>query len=128
VGLAKYVIRNKEHLGVVKFHDDMIILNELRYQTELIQASDLKIPPVNKSNPKEVEMAIKLIEQLTIPFAPQKYKDTYVEEMRQIIKQKAKGRPIHPQSREPSPKIHDIMSLLEASLEKKPAKKTKKTA
>lgn len=130
VGLARYVLRNKEHLAVIKFHDNMIVLNELRYETELMKAVDLNIP-TGKSNPKEMEMAIQLIDQLTVPFSPEKYKDTYTEEIKQIIKQKAKGKPIHPKTEEaaPSSKVHDIMSLLQASLEKKPAaKKAKKTA
>jgi DNA end-binding protein Ku len=125
VGLATYVLRNKEHLAVLKPHGNMIILNELRYETELLKAEDLNIPE-GKSNPKEMDMAIQLIDQLTVPFEPKKYKDTYTEEIKQMIKQKAKGKPIHPKTKEaPSPKIHDIMSLLQASLEKKPARKSK---
>lgn len=77
-------------------------------------------------------MAIKLIDQSTAPFNPEEYKDTYAEELKQIIKQKAKGKPIIPKTEKPpSTKIHDIMSLLQASLEtkKKPAaKKSRKTA
>lgn len=131
VGLAKYVLRNREHLAVVKVHDDVIILNELRYQNELVRPEDLQIPPVGKSTSKEVDMAIQLIDQLTAPFNPKEYKDTYTEEIKQLIKQKAKGRPVHPKTeKQPTTKIHDIMSLLQASLEtkKKPQKKSRKTA
>lgn len=132
VGLAKYILRNREHLAVVKIHNDMIILNELRYQNELVQAKDLKIPRLGKSNKKEIDIAIKLINHLTVPFNPKQYKDTFEEELKRIIKQKAKGRPVHPKDKEaaaPS-KVHDIMSLLQASLteKKKPAKKPRKTA
>ena len=124
VGLAKYILRNREHLGVIKFHDNMIVLNELRYETELLRAADLKVPDVGKTNPKEMDMAIQLIDKLTVPFNPKKYKDTYVEEIKEVIKQKAKGRRIHPKTEAPpSTKVHDIMSLLHASLEKKPSKK-----
>jgi DNA end-binding protein Ku len=133
VGLAKYVLRNREHLALIKVHDNMIILNELRYQNELIRPQDLKIPAAGKLNSKEVDMAIKLIDQLTAPFEPKNYVDTYSQELKDIIKQKAKGRLIHPKKeKEPTGKIHDIMSLLKASLEtkkkpaKKPAKKTRK--
>lgn len=131
VGLAKFVLRNREHLAVVKVHDNAIILNELRYENELIEAKDLSLPPVTKPNAKQLEVAIQLINQLTAPFEPQIYKDTFVEEMKKIIKQKAKGKPIHPKTDEPkSTKIHDIMSLLQASLEakKKPVKKPRKIA
>lgn len=128
IGIARYVLRNREHLAVIKVHGNMIVLNELRYQNELVSAEELKIPTSGKPNAKEVEIAIQLINQLTVPFKPQEYKDTFTEEIKQIIKQKAKGRPIHPKTQEPRPtKVHDIMSLLKASLEtkKKPSKKSK---
>lgn len=129
VGLARYVLRNREHLGVIKFYENMLILNELRYETELLKPEELTLPEAVKANSKELNMAVQLIDQLTIPFNPKKYKDTFTEEIKQIIKQKAKGRPIHPKTEEPPvSKVHDIMSLLEASLEKKPAKKNQKMA
>lgn len=133
VGLAKYVLRNKEHLGIIRVYDGMLILNELRYQNELVLPSDLKIPTEGKKNQKEVEFAVKLIDQLTVPFKPKNYKDTYVEEIKEIIKAKSKGRVVHPKvPAEASPsKVHDIMSLLKESLEtskKKPAKKPRKIA
>ncbi len=131
VGLAKYVLRNREHIAVVKTHDNLIILNELRYQNELTIAKDLHIPPVEKLSGKEIDIAMQLIEGLTVPFKPQAYHDTYTEELKAIIKQKAKGRPIHPKAQEPRmTKVQDIMSLLKASLEKnkKPRKKNRKTA
>ncbi len=129
VGLAKYVIRNREHIAVIKAYDNMIILNELRYETELVQHHELKLPTV-RSDKKEVDLAIKLIDHLSEPFEPQKYSDTYEDEIKEIIKKKAKGKPIHPKTTEaPEVKVHDIMSLLKASLEeKKKPKKVKKTA
>lgn len=133
VGLAKFVLRNKEHIALIKPHENMLILNELRYQTELLQSNDLNLPSEKeKTNPKELEIAIKLIDHLTVPFKPEQYKDSYVQEMKKIIQQKAKGRPIHPKTEAPrSSKVSDIMSLLQASLEtnhKKPERKTRRTA
>jgi len=119
VGVAKYVLRNHEHLVVIKCVDDMLILNELRYQAELVVPKELTIPS-SKPNPKELKMAMQLIEQLTVPFNPKKYKDTYTEEIKALIKQKAKGKMVHPKAEKEarSPKIHDIMTLLQASLKK----------
>lgn len=125
LGLARYILRNKEHLAVIKPLEDMLILNELRYETELLTVQDLDIP-TTKPSAKELDMAVKLVDQMTISFEPKQYHDTYTEEIKQMIKQKAKGKPVHPKTKEtPSPKVHDIMSLLQESLEKKPAKKSK---
>lgn len=129
VALAKFVLRNKEHLAVLKCHDNMIILNELRYNSEILSAKDFHIP-ATKPNPQEMNMAIKLIDQLTVPFQPKKYKDTYIDEIKAIVQQKVKGHKVFAKEEgeaAPKTKVHDIMSLLHASLEKKP-KKTKKTA
>lgn len=131
VGLARFVLRNREHLAILKVHGNMLILNELRYQKELVRAEDLNIPQLEKTNPHELEIAVQLINQLTEPFNPEDYKDNYIEEMKKIIKQKAKGNLIYSKEEKiKSTKIHDIMGLLKASLKnkKKPAKKSRKTA
>ncbi len=130
VGLAKFVFKNKEHLAVIKAHGNMIVLNQLRYQTELLDADDLNLPKaLGKAENKELEIALKLIEHLTVPFTPEKYTDTYTDELKSIIKQKSKGKPVHPKTSEPTPtKVHDIMSLLKASLEEGPTPKKKKAS
>lgn len=127
VGLAKYVLRNREHFAVVKVHENMIILNQLRYQTEVLRPQDLKIPPTGKINPKEMQISIALIDHLTTSFKPKEYKDTFTKEIKQIIKQKSKGRPIHPKTQALKvSKVHDIMTLLQNSLEKEKRPKNKK--
>jgi DNA end-binding protein Ku len=127
VGIARYVLRTREHLAVIKIHENVLILNELRFESEFASLKELNIPEKGKPNPKEVAMAIELIDTLTEPFNPKKYKDTYIEEMKKIIKQKAKGKRIHPKTGKlQSTKIHDIMTQLQASLKKKGIKKTSK--
>ncbi len=72
-----------------------------------------------------------MINHLTVSFEPERYKDTYVQEMKKIIQQKAKGRAVHPKTEAPrSSKVSDIMSLLQASLEtnKKSGKRARHTA
>lgn len=132
VGLAKYVIRNREHLGVIEVHDNVLLLIELRYQSELRTEKELKVPARGKINEKEVGIAIKLIDHLTTKFNPKAFKDTYSQELKRIIKQKSKRRPVHPKAEKKpaSPKIYDIMSLLQDSLDKKkkPVKKARKVA
>ncbi len=123
VGIAKFVIHNREHMAVIKPYENAIILNELRYSDEVILPKELNFPENEKVAPKELEVALKLVDQLTAHFNPKKYKDTYNEEIKEIIKQKAKGKKVHPKGKEPKPsKVQDIMSLLKASLEEQPKK------
>jgi len=128
VGIAKFIIHNREHLAVIKPYENTIILNELRYDAEMVKTKELDIPKEGKSSPQELSIALKLIDHLTAAFKPKEYVDTYAEEVMEIIEQKAKGKKIHPKGQEQKPsKVHDIMSLLKESLKTpKPVKKRKK--
>jgi DNA end-binding protein Ku len=117
VGIAKFVLRNREILAVVKPHGNAIILEQLRYDKELRSTSELNLPKA-ESTSKEVDMALKLIEQLTTHFKPEKYKDTYEEELKEVIAAKAHGRKPKVKGKEPEPtEVRDIMALLQRSLE-----------
>ncbi|MBA3815958.1 MAG: Ku protein [Parachlamydiaceae bacterium] len=131
IGIAKFVIHNREHLAVIKPYENTIILNELRYDAELNNTKDLQIPNDIKSSPQDLSIAIKLIDHLTTPFKAKQYVDTYVEELTDMIEKKAKGKKIHPKGEKvQASKIHDITALLKASLEepKQTPKKRKKTS
>ncbi len=126
IGLAKYVVHNREHLAVIKPYKNMLILNQLRYEEELLKLNEVDIP-AEKISPKEMAIALQLIDQQTAKFKPSDYRDTYHEEIKGIIEQKAKGRKIHPKGQAPQPtKVQDIMSLLKESLKQTPARKKRK--
>lgn len=116
-GVARYVIRNREHIGIIKPHENLIILNQLRYQDEIRSYSDLKIPASEKATAKEVEIAVSLIKGLSHKFNPKEYKDTYTDELKKIIAQKAKGHKVKPKGKERKPtEAKNLMKLLKASL------------
>lgn len=124
VAVGNYVLRQHEHLGVIKAHGDVLVLNQLRYHSELKSPKGLNIPKEAPLVKNEVDVALKLIEQLTKPFRPGDYSDTYTDEVKKIIVQKSKGKKIKVK-KEKKPKVHDIMALLKESLEhhKKKGKK-----
>jgi DNA end-binding protein Ku len=117
VAIAKFVLHNREHIGILKTHGPAIVLNQLRYDSEIIKPKELTIPEEHAST-KEVTMALKLIDQLTTHFKPSQYHDTYREELEEIIAEKAKGHKPRPKGKEPKiTEVHDIMALLRESLE-----------
>ena len=121
VGIAKFVFHNREHLAVIKPYENAIILNELRYDAELLKPKDLELPKEKPASAQELSIALKLIDHLTTSFKPAAYRDTYVEDAMDLIEKKAKGKKYHPKGQEPKPsKIHDLAALLKASLEEKP--------
>ena len=75
VGVTTFVLRNKESLAILKPYKNVIVLNRIRFSQEKREPSELKLPPVSKTKTKEMDMAHKLVEQLTEEFNIEKYKD-----------------------------------------------------
>jgi DNA end-binding protein Ku len=116
VGIAKFVLRNKEHLAAIEAFGDIITLYQLRFAEEVRPVEDVTVPST-QTNQEEVKMAITLIDQLTKPFKPQEFKDTYTQELKEIIERKAQGkkmptfgRPLRPTGSE------ELMKTLRQSL------------
>lgn len=127
VAVGHFVFKQHEHLGVIRPHEDLLILNQLRYDSQLVNPKGLNIPKKHDAPKKEIDIALQLIDELTKPFKPSEYSDTYADEIKEVIKKKSKGQKIvvkkgeEPKSR----RVHDIMGLLKESLEQH-KKKTKK--
>ncbi|MHB0976585.1 MAG: non-homologous end joining protein Ku [Candidatus Aquicultorales bacterium] len=118
VGIAKYVLRNRERMAIVKPEDSVLVLNQMRFASEMRDASQLNLPPGETASDEEIEMALALIDRLTQPFDPVKYHDTYTEELRAVIGEKAKGKVIPIKGKAPEPtEVKDLMAALKASLE-----------
>ena len=117
VGISSFVLRNKEGLATLKPYKDVIVLNRIRFVQEIRDLSELNLPVPTKTKTKEIDMANKLVEQLTEKFDIAEFKDTYSEKLMTIIKNKAKGK------KQAAPKMQvvhkqndDLMSMLKASL------------
>lgn len=130
VAIAKLVLRNHERLAIIKPHGKIMILNQIRLPAEILKPK-MEMPEKEKISEKEMSMAMKLIDQQTAHFAPEKFKDTYVEDLKKLINEKAKGKKTTKKGKETKPsKVHDIMTLLKASLEqdKHPQKQKRRKA
>ncbi len=127
VAIGQFVFHHHEHLGVIRPYGNLLMLHQLRYASELVNPKGLMVPKQEASSKKELEVAIQLIEQLTQPFKPQNYSDTYIDEVKEMIHKKSKGHKLKiKKGEEPkASKVSDIMSLLKASL--KDNKKKKKS-
>ncbi|MDR6762162.1 DNA end-binding protein Ku [Flavobacterium sp. 2755] len=121
VGVTRFVLRNKESLAILKPYKNVIVLNRIRFEQEIRATDELKLPPVSKKATKEMDMAEKLIDQLTEKFDITGFKDEYTAKLLDIIKKKAKGKV----AKTPKLKVvhskqsDDLMSMLKASLETK---------
>jgi DNA end-binding protein Ku len=124
VGLAEFMLRNRMHICALKVHDGVLLLHQLHYQEELREVPE--VAKGGKISPKEVELAKKLINQLTEKFNPEAFKDTYVSELKKVIKAKAAGKEIHiAEPKKATATVKDLMEVLKQSLESAPTKKKK---
>lgn len=117
VGIASFVMRNKENLAILRAQDDVIILNRIRFAQEIRSTEELNLPDKNAIKPAELKMAITLIDQLSTKFDIEKYKDNYTSELMKVITAKAKGKKIEtPTLKVVHSKTQDLMEQLKASL------------
>jgi DNA end-binding protein Ku len=119
VGLGSFVMRSKEKLCLVKPMDKVLVVQRIRFQEEIRDHSELKIP---ESEPKapELKMALSLIDQLTEKFDIKAWKDSYSENLMKLIKAKAKGgKAATPALKVVHSKTTDLMAQLQASLNAK---------
>ena len=123
VGIGNVVIRNREHIGVVKPYGKLLVFNQLRYHDEIRDYKELNLPDAKKIKAKELDMAQELINQSTTKFKLDEYEDTYIEDLKKIIEAKAKGKKPTKKGKAPKQaKVIDMMTLLKKSLNQKKKK------
>jgi DNA end-binding protein Ku len=134
-GIGKIVLRTKEYLAAVRSLGDGLVLSTMHFADELVAPRSLEdFPEPVELKERELSIAMQLVESLAAPFEHDKYRDTYREQVLDLIDRKARGETIElVETEEPEP-TDDLMAALEASLaaakqaagDKKPAAKRTK--
>lgn len=128
IAIAKITIRNKQTLAALRVFEDVLILETIFYPDEVRSISLIPgLPEQMDADPKELDIAEKLIENLTEKFNPTKYKDDYREALKAFIDQKIQGKEVEIAPDAPERNVIDLMEALKASL-KETTKKTVKTS
>ncbi|MRW84781.1 Ku protein [Pseudoduganella sp. FT26W] len=133
IGIATVVMRTKQHLCALVCVEDKIVLNTLRYATEIRSAEELKLPPATLKaagiSDKELKMALSLVEGMSEDWKPEQYHDTYKEDVLAMVKKKIKAGQTKtitaPESEPSAPKasnVVDLVALLQDSLGKRGGK------
>ena len=124
IGIAKIVIRTRQHIAALIPEGDAIVMVTLRYAYELRKADDLDLPKKSGVTAGEKKMAEMLVESMHAHFEPEQFKDEFRDDVMALIEKKAKAGEIntipeaHAHHREPKPKsnVVDLMDLLKKSL------------
>ena len=132
VGIANVVLRNKQHLAVVMPLGKALVMNTLRWADEVrgVEYLEMKDEALNADlNPRELDMAKRLVEDMSEEWNPEQYKDTFQDKIMDLVETKARegkieavGGPeeaVHRRSAD----VIDLTELLKRSLAGKPAKK-----
>jgi DNA end-binding protein Ku len=120
VGIAKVVIRNKQHLACLRTFDDVLVLETMYYADEVRTPAsldgDLSFRDVEVRK-AELDIAKTLVENLGAEFDPTKYTDTYRAELLELLEQKAAGGEL-PEPKEQEAEVVDLMQALRESVER----------
>jgi DNA end-binding protein Ku len=116
VGVAKVVIRNKQHLAALRPVDGTLVLETMYYADEVRKPE--KVSAKGDLRKAELDMAKSLVENLSESFDPEKYDDTYRKELLELLQAKAKGKKLPEPQEEGEGEVVDLMQALRESVER----------
>jgi DNA end-binding protein Ku len=115
--LGRFVMRTKEYLAAIRVRDGALTLTTMRFHDEVRPTKQI---PTGGKKPtkKQLDQAVKLIEELSADWDPERYEDCYRERLRRVIQDKRKRRKIEAPAVEKEPSsTPDLMAALERTLE-----------
>ena len=118
--VARFVLRSKEKLVVIRPLGEALAVSTLTYDDEIIKPSRLDLPDRDELevSDAEVRMAEQLIESMTSEWEPERYHDEYREKVLALIEAKAEGQEVAvPPEVEEGGEVVDLMAALEQSLQ-----------
>src|ERR1051325_7267547 len=125
VGIAKVVIKTKQHLAAVKPKGNALVLELMHFPQELLESNELDLPKDEAVGKKELDMAKALVQSMTSKWEPDKYKDDYTNKLREVIEEKvaAGGKELTaPRDKAKAPtNVVDLVAILKKSIEENAA-------
>jgi DNA end-binding protein Ku len=124
-GVAKVTMHNRENIVIIRPAEKGLTLHTMYYNNEIREAEGADTDNIQVKE-AERKLAEQLIANLSAPFKPEKYKDTYQEGLQMLIDAKAKGQEVTAAPRETKPQVIDLMEALKKSLAEKPRPRAEK--
>lgn len=129
IGIAKFILRDSQHLAAVEVIENAIVLTVMRFADELVDVTQFDLPGESGIRKPELDMAKALVNSLAAAWDPEKYTDEYRENLMKVIQAKVKGKKVHlaPAEEPQQAEVVDLMERLRRSLEQGGAKGARKT-
>ena len=129
VGIGSVVMRNKQYLAAIRPLDGALAMSTMRFADEVVDRKDIDGIPQRRSKPeaKELRLATQIVDSLESDWKPERYRDTYTEQLRDIIERKDKGKDVvvEDDTGDDKGEVLDLMAALEASVSKAKAARSK---
>jgi len=127
IGIAKVVIKTRQHLAALKPQEDGLMLELMHFPNELLDTSEFRVPSGATVAKAEMKMALQLIESMTAEWKPDEYKDEYRDAVEQMIESKIEsgGKTAPAPKKKAATNVVDLASVLQRSIEEatqKPAR------
>jgi DNA end-binding protein Ku len=118
VGIAEFVMRNRQYLAAVRADDNALVLTTLHFADEIRDVAETlgEAPPEAAFKGRELDLAKSLIEQMTVDWEPTQYRDTYRDRVEELVRAKAEGSEIAVSGEEPKAPVLDLMEALRRSV------------
>ncbi|MFI0999430.1 Ku protein [Streptomyces galbus] len=119
VGIATFVMRNKQYLTALRAEDSVLVLQTLHWADEVRDPGEElpELPSSRAGHGKQMDMALQLVDALSTDWEPSRYRDTYQEKVRELVRAKADGQEITGGEEPPrATDVVDLMKVLEGSL------------
>jgi DNA end-binding protein Ku len=122
VAVAKISMHNREHIVILRPGKSGVTLHTMYYSDEIRKTEEFRTD-TSVLKDKELELAVMLINSLAADFEPEKYHDSYRQNLQALIQAKIQGEEVVAPAEPQATKVIDIMDALRASLamSKKPA-------
>jgi DNA end-binding protein Ku len=122
IGIAKVVIKTRQHLAAVKPQEQGLMLELMHFADEIHDVKDFKLPHAAQVGKKELDMAKSLISTMTEKWSPEQYVDEYREALEKMIEEKVehpdKAIPKGESKKHRPSNVIDLVKVLEESLGK----------
>lgn len=125
-GIARFVMRGKEHIAAVRAANDVLVLDTLLFAEDVRDPMRelQKLPGMIEPRGRELDMAVSLIESMSEQWQPEEFHDTYTERVHKLIEDKKAGRKVTVEEAPAEPtKVVDLFDALARSVEASKARR-----
>jgi DNA end-binding protein Ku len=114
VAVARVMLRTRAHLALVRVLDNHLVLETMYFPAEIVDAADIEGAKKTHVDKKQLEVAETLVDSMTIPWEPERYKDEYTAKVKEVIEKKLEGGEVVESPLAPEAEGGKVLNLLDA--------------